>query len=116
MEGWCEGGQIKKLNNRCVSVKTRGLALTAIYPVFNGNNENEIDRYCIRHSGRTQEVSGEGNFHRGEDFNAHVGEGDEIEGIKGKFGLRQSNERGRGLLRWCQENNLAYVNSYFDHK
>ena len=116
LEGWCEGGQIKKLNNRCVSVKTRGLALTAIYlPVFSGNNENEIE-IVLDTVAEHKRWAGKEIFIGGGDFNAHVGEGDMIEGIKGKFGMRQSNERGLGLLRWCQENNLAYVNSYFNHK
>ncbi len=36
--------QMKKLSSRSVSVKTRGLSLTAIYwPVNRGNNENEIE-------------------------------------------------------------------------
>ena len=44
LEGWCQGGQQKKLNKRSVSVKTRGLSLTSTYlPVFRGDNEEEIE-------------------------------------------------------------------------
>ena len=39
-----------------------------------------------------------------------------MDGVKGKFGLRESNMRGRDLIRWCEENSLAYVNSFFNHK
>ena len=39
-----------------------------------------------------------------------------MEGVKGKFCLRESNNRVRELVRWCEENELAYVNSYFNHK
>ena len=52
------------------------------------------------------------HIHRRRDFNAHVGGGEEMDGVKGKFGLRESNMRGRDLIRWCEENSLAYVNSF----
>ena len=44
LEGWCQGGQKKKLISRSVSVKTKGLSVTATYwPVYRGNNEDEIE-------------------------------------------------------------------------
>ena len=55
------------------------------------------------------------HIHRRRDFNAHVGGGEEMDGVKVKFGLRESNMRGRDLIR-CEENSLAYVNSFFNHK
>ena len=116
LDGWCENGQAKKLSSRMVSVITRGLALTAVYlPVFIGNNEEEIEiqkDIMIEH----KQWARRNVFICGGDFNAHVGRGDEIEGVKGKFGMRISNERGRELIRWCEENGLAYVNSYFNQK
>jgi hypothetical protein len=116
LEGWCENGQPKKLNRRTVSVITRGLSLTAVYlPVFIGNNEEEIEieRDILAEHKRWARRN---IFIGGGDFNAHVGAGEMVDGVKGKFGLRTSNERGRELIRWCEENGLSYVNSYFNQK
>ena len=116
LEGWCQKGQPKMLSNRHVSVKTRGLSLTASYiPVYRGNNEEEIEVEFNKLE-QHKKWAGKEIFIGGGDFNAHVGGGEEIEGTKGKFGLRESNERGREFIRWCDENNLAYVNSFFNHK
>ena len=52
----------------------------------------------------------------GGDFNAHVGGGEDRRGVCGKFGLRESNEQGRNLLDWCEENHLTHLNSFYNHK
>ncbi len=116
LEGWCQGGQKKKISSRSVSVKTRGLSLTATYwPVYRGNNENEIeiemDRLAEHKEWAKRDV-----FIGGGDFNSHIGGGEAVEGVKGKFGLRESNNRGREMVRWCEENGLAYVNSFYSHR
>ena len=116
LQGWCDNGQAKKLNKRAVSVITRGLALTAVYlPVFTGNNEDEIEieRDILAEH---KQWARRNIFVCGGDFNAHVGGGEEVQGVKGKFGLRVSNERGRELIRWCQEQGLTYLNSFFNQK
>ena len=33
----------------------------------------------------------------------------------GKYGIGVMNEAGRNLIEWCEENELAYVNSYMRH-
>ena len=49
----------------------------------------------------------------GGDFNAHIGEGSERLGVAGKYGLQTpTREAGESLLDWCEENKLAYVNSF----
>ena len=116
LEGWCQEGQQKKLDKRSVSVRTRGLSLTSTYlPVFRGDNEEEIEietDILAEH----KKWAGKNIFLGGGDYNAHIGAGEEIQGVKGKYGLRQSNNRGREFIRWCEEQNLAYVNSFFNHK
>ena len=52
----------------------------------------------------------------GGDFNAHIGGGEELRGVCGKFGLREANEQGRRMRRWLEANGLCYVNSYFQHR
>ena len=116
LKGWCDNGQPKKLDKRMVSVVTKGLALTAVYlPVFLGNNEAEIEieRDILAEH---KQWAKKNILLIGGDFNAHVGRGEEVDGVKGKFGMRISNERGRELIRWCEENGLAYLNSFYSHK
>ena len=52
----------------------------------------------------------------GGDFNTQVGSDDQTPEVCGKFGLRTSNEKGRELIRFCQENQLCFVNSFYNHK
>jgi hypothetical protein len=53
----------------------------------------------------------------GGDFNAQIGRGSNREGVCGKFGLTTStNEAGEELLDWCEENGLAYANSFSSHR
>ena len=52
----------------------------------------------------------------GGDYNAHVGSDEESAGICGRFGLRSSNEKGRELVQWCEEQSMCYVNSFYQHK
>ena len=50
------------------------------------------------------------------DWNAKVG-GQEIPGVKGKFGLGVQNEAGQRRIEFCQENALAIANTLFQqHK
>jgi hypothetical protein len=51
------------------------------------------------------------------DYNAKVGSlvTDEWQGILGKFGLGNMNERGENLLQFCAINNLAISNTLFQH-
>ena len=51
----------------------------------------------------------------GGDFNANVGRGNARRGVCGKYGVGRMNEAGRDLIEWCEENELAYVNSFMRH-
>jgi hypothetical protein len=52
----------------------------------------------------------------GGDHNAHVGAGEGKDNIKGRYGLRSSNEAGNDLINWCEANGLAYTNSFFNNR
>ena len=49
------------------------------------------------------------------DFNANVGEG-KYENVVGPFGLGKRNDRGEDLINFCQELNLAIVNTWYEQK
>ena len=49
------------------------------------------------------------------DFNAKVGDS-KIEDVVGPFGLGEKNDRGDELINFCQENNLAVMNTWYEQK
>ena len=117
LQQWCEDGQRSKEDDRTISVKTGGLTLISTYlPVFQGNNEQEIEeeRHILKQhiaAAKSEEVVIVGG-----DFNAHIGENEDRPGTCGKYGMRISNYQGSELLDWCEENNLSYVNSFYQHR
>ena len=114
---WCENGQRTKHSQRTISVKTMGHSLTSTYmPVWRGNNEEEIDQARNDLKNHVEWANKEEVLLVGGDFNAHIGQNEDRAGICGKFGLRQTNRQGLELIEFCEENNLCYVNSYFNHK
>ena len=117
LKKWCEEGQKKIQDERSVSVKMEDTVLTATYqPVFTGNNEGEIEEAKDTLLKHTKWAKKEEILLVGGDFNAHVGGGEVRPGTCGSFGIRESNRQGLELLAWCEENNLAHVNSFYNHK
>ena len=117
LKKWCEEGQKKVQDERSVSVKMENTVLTATYqPVYTGNNEDEIEVAKATLLKHTKWAKKEEILLVGGDFNAHVGGGEERPGICGQFGIRESNYQGQELLSWCEENELAHVNSFYNHK
>lgn len=114
---WCKEGQKKRQDERTVSVKMDRTVLVSTYqPVYVGNNEAEIEeakQILLQHK---QWAAREDILVIGGDFNAHIGGGENRPGICGRFGIRQSNHQGLDLLAWCEENDLAHVNSFYSHK
>ena len=117
LEGWNKEGKRKKISERSVSVKVKGLALTATYlPVWIGTNDEEIETTKDILAEHVKWAKKEEIGIVGGDFNAHIGRDEETTGVCGKYGLRGSNEKGRQLVQWCEENNMSYVNSFYNHK
>ena len=52
----------------------------------------------------------------GGDHNAHIGGGSQRDQVCGKFGIRGTGEEGEDLLSWCVDHNLAYDNSFSNHR
>ena len=117
MKAWCEEGMTKKMSKRTVSVKVKGVMLTATYqPVSENGNEEEVETELEVLAEHVKWAKGDELVVVGGDFNAHVGGGSEKKGVSGKFGLRESNRQGRRLLEWCEANGLSHVNSFFNHR
>ena len=38
------------------------------------------------------------------------------EGVSGRYGVGRMNEAGRDFIEWCEEQGLAYVNSFVKHR
>ena len=94
----------------------RTVLISTYQPVFVGNNEAEIeDAKTVLLQHKLWAAKEDILVIRG-DFNVHVGGGENRPGICGRFGIRQSNQQGLDLLAWCEENDLAHINSFYSHK
>ena len=114
LQAWCEEGMVKKFFKRHVSVKVKGVVLTATYlPVRTGGNAMEVEEEMEVLEGWAKK---EEMVVVGGDFNAHVRAGEERRGVCGKFGLRTSNEAGKDLVGWCEMFGLCHINSFYRHK
>ena len=117
MKAWIEGGMVKKVDERHVTVKVRGLVMTASYmPVWVRGKERDVEaewEVLLQHVewARRRELTIVGG-----DFNAHVGGGEARRGVCGRFGMRTTNEAGRRMLEWCEENGMEYVNSFYQRR
>ena len=112
---WTDGGMQKFQDERCVSVRIQGVVYTATYqPVYHHNNMEDIYQAKME----LKQHVGWSSSHEiaviGGDFNAHIGNDGEKPGVCGKFGLRSSNQQGLDLVQFCEENNLAYCNSFYN--
>ena len=117
LKAWSEEGMRKKISDRHVSVKVRGMALTATYlPVRVHGNADEVEEEMEILAEHANWAKSDEVLVIGGDFNAHVGAGEERGGVCGKFGMRCANDAGKDLLGWCESNGLSYVNSFFRHK
>ena len=111
---WVNEGQQKWYSERVTTVVLGGMRLMAVYQPSIGMDEmamevmrEEVERQ-IRLSKNERVIIGG-------DFNANVGKNEERPGVCGKYGLGILNEARRNLIEWCEENDLAYVNSYMRH-
>ena len=114
---WLEGGQLVRKSSRNISIRIKEMVLVSTYfPVFTGYNDIEIDEVKEDLKEHSKWATKEEILVIGGDFNSHIGGGEERPRVCGKFGLRESNQQGSKLLDFCEENGLAHVNSYYNHK
>jgi exonuclease III len=117
LKDWSDGGLVTKRSERSISIKAQDIVLTATYlPVWTGQNDAEIEIAKDNLKDHVNWAKKEDILLVGGDFNAHVGANEERPGVCGIFGLRTTNRQGEELLDWCEENNLSYVNSFYQQK
>ena len=116
LEKWCEEGQRTKHDERTISIKISNFTFISTYlPVWMGNNAAEIEQAKEILKNHKAWTNRDEVCIIGGDFNAHIGAGETRPGVCGSFGMRNSNHQGQSLLEWCEENDLAYVNSFYNH-
>ena len=116
LQKWRDEKQRKLFSERTVSIKVEGKTFISTYqPVCYQNNKEERDLAKEDLKSHKEWASSGDIIIIGGDFNAQIGREENIPGICGKFGIRQSNEQGRELLLFCEENGLAYCNSFYNH-
>ena len=111
---WIEEGQQKWLYERVAAVVVGGVRMVAMYQPVWMTDEQSMER-CRRDVESQIGMCRKERLVIGGDWNANVGRGNEREGVCGKFGIGRMNEAGRDLINLCEENGLAYVNSYVRH-
>jgi hypothetical protein len=110
-----KGRTEKELEERSTTILMRGMRLIAVYqPLWNHGRE-ALEEY--RHGIENQIAFSNSKeiLIIGGDHNAHVGGNCERNNTSGKYGLRHSNEAGEDLLNWCDIQNLAHANSFWNH-
>lgn len=104
------------ISNRVALIKIKAkpfdLNIIQSYAPTSESNEQEIEefyeqlRIAFKHT-KKEEV----NIILG-DMNAKIGQG-KVEDVVGGFGLRVRNERGERLIEFCQEMDIAIMNTFF---
>ena len=108
---WVEEGQQKWIGERVVAVVMGGLRLVSVYQPSWGADVEGMER-CRRDMESQVAMGGSERLVIGGDFNASVGKNGNIRGVCGSLGSGRMNEAGRDLIEWCQQHDLAYVNSF----
>ena len=117
LERWVEEGENKSFEERVTVVTVMGMRLMAVYqPIWQrGNIEVENFRHQVHNqiaATREREF-----LVIGGDHNSHIGRDARRDGVVGMWSMNSAtNEAGRDLVNWCEENGLAYANSFYRHR
>ena len=115
LEAWISEGQSKWVSERVTAVVFAGMRVVSAYQPIWGSDEEGMREY--RRALEIQvAMGGRERLVIGGDFNANVGRRNERHGVCGKYGVGRMNEAGRDLIDWCEEQGLAYVNSFMRHE
>ena len=112
---WIEDKERRRHTERTTSVIIGNMRLVAVYQPVWSNGREAVEQY--RTEVESQIASSPANevLVVGGDHNAHVGSGSERHRVCGRYGIGNTNQAGEDLLNWCEENDLAHVNSFHQH-
>ena len=116
LDKWKEGKQKMWFSRRTVEVKLDNIKLIAAYQPTSRANREKVEEYRFELETHLSSSNREEKLIIGEDHNSHIGANTNRPGVNGRYGMRTSNTAGKDLLNWCEENNLAYANSFSDHR
>ena len=112
---WIEEGQKKWFEDRVVAVVIGGIRYVSVYQPVWGTDEEGMQGYRKAMENQLALTRKE-KIIIGGDFNANVGKNEARRRVSGKYGTGNSSEAGKDLLEWCEENGMAYVNSFIKHR
>ena len=103
-------------NDRMISVRFQGksfnIIVIQVYAPTSNAEEGEVEQFYEDLQDLPGLTPKKDVLFLIEDWSAKEGS-QEIPGITGKFGLREQNEVGQRLTKFCQENTLVIVNTLF---
>ena len=91
-----------------------GMRVVLLYQPVQGTDVEGMNEYRSAPENRIA-MSSRDRLSIGGDFNDNVGRGNTRRGVCGNYSASRMNEAGRDLIVWCEENGLAYVNSFMKH-
>ena len=112
----------KPVNDRMITLRLplnekRNCTIIAVYAPTMTNSPETIAQFYQQLDSTLKTVPKEDKIMLLGDFNARVGQDDEIwNGVLGKFGTGRSNSNGELLLSICTEHQLVITNTCFKHK
>ena len=116
MERWRAERQRRSYSERTTTVVIGKLRCIAVYQPLWSEGREGIERYRESLEAEIVRCGGEEVLIIGGDHNAQVGRGEEVEGVRGRYGLRDNtNEAGEDLVEWCQLNGIALANTFSPH-
>ena len=95
-----------------INAKPMNICIIQAYAPTTDHGDEEVEAFYTEIDQAHQQTKSDDIVIIMGDFNAKIGKGEQGEHI-GKYGLGNRNERGERLAEFCQEKNLAIMNTFF---
>ena len=115
-QAWEKEGMQREVGERTTMVRIGGMKLISCYQPTTEHTDREIEEYRWELEEHLKSTRSNEWLIMGGDHNASVGSnesGNFVRGTCGNNGIGRTNEAGRNLLRWCEQNGLAWCDSFF---
>ena len=116
LDEWNRGKQQMDFRERAVSIQIGKLSLISVYQPVSTHGEAAIEKYRNDVEDLMSRTPKGNLLIIGGDHNSQIGKQSARTGVAEKWGLgTYTNRQGHDLLNWCEENHLAWVNSFSKH-